>query len=202
MLLVICDGGFSKCAEPTQLVQVHDLIDMFRNALGFLPSPWNLSADCCASMRKSRILIVSFFNYIQVISHGKVGGKVAKGRTPPFSHSTSNQVSFSKCSWQFQTTIQVNDTQLNTSANQFQQSEFQDTCHLAWYTRILACLRPASPSASLYHGHLYHPLSLLTIAITIPCPSIWTVPRPLVMKEPKGWSRETLKCQQTTFSLV
>jgi len=37
-------------------------------------------------------------------------------------------------------------------------------------------LPTASPSASLYHGHLYHgppdlcvPLSLLTIAITIPC---------------------------------
>jgi len=35
-------------------------------------------------------------------------------------------------------------------------------------------LPTASPSASLYHGHLYHgpsasPLSLLTIAITVPC---------------------------------
>src|ERR1700719_2547606 len=94
--------------------------------------------------RKSRILIVSFFNYILVISHGKVGGKVGsviKSLSP-----------------RFQTTIQVNGTQFNTSANQFQQSEFQDTCHLAWYTRILACPRPLPrlPSTTPVHSHLYH----------------------------------------------
>src|SRR5467141_1210046 len=44
------------------------------------PSPWNPSADRASMDRKSRILIVSFFNYIQVISHGKVGGKVCRER--------------------------------------------------------------------------------------------------------------------------
>src|ERR1700719_527156 len=116
--------------------------------------------------RKSRILIVSFFNYILVISHGKVGGKVGsviKSLSP-----------------RFQTTIQVNGTQFNTSANQFQQSEFQDTCHLAWYTRILACPRPlprlsstTAPSTTAISTTARltsaSPLSLLTIAITIPC---------------------------------
>jgi hypothetical protein len=60
-------------------VQVHDLIDLFRNALLVFLIP---SADRASMDRKSRILIVSFFNYIQDISHGKVGGKVGKGRIP------------------------------------------------------------------------------------------------------------------------
>src|SRR6266404_3828899 len=125
------------------------------------PSLWNPSADRASMDRKSRILIVGFLNYIQVISHGKVGGKVCRERqdsTFQSYSSTSNQVSFS-----------INDTQFSTSANQFQQSEFQDTCHLAWYTRILACPRPLPrlPSTTARLTSAF-PLSL-TIAITIPC---------------------------------
>jgi hypothetical protein len=74
MLPVICDGGLLSLANNllnyiTTVGQVHDLIDLFRNALGFLRvlGSWNPSASM---NRKSRILIVSF---IQVISHGKVG---------------------------------------------------------------------------------------------------------------------------------
>jgi len=131
------------------------------------PSLWNPSADRASMDRKSRILIVGFFNYIQVISHGKVGGKVCRERqdsTFQSYSSTSNQVSFS-----------INDTQFSTSANQFQQSEFQDTCHLAWYTRILACPRPLprlpSTTATSTTARLTSasPLSLLTIEITISC---------------------------------
>src|SRR5712664_3731700 len=134
--------------------------------------------------RKSRILIVGFLNYIQVISHGKVGGKVCRERqdsTFQSYSSTSNQVSFS-----------INDTQFSTSANQFQQSEFQfqqsefqDTCHLAWYTRILACPRPLpwlpSTTATSTTARLTSasPLSLLTIEITIPCLLGGFIPRRL-----------------------
>ena len=68
VLPAICDDGFSRCALAmlwNQLnyittVQVHGLI-------GFEmlpPSPWNPLADRASMDRKSRILIVSFFNYI------------------------------------------------------------------------------------------------------------------------------------------
>src|ERR1700722_17452860 len=109
--------------------------------------------------RKSRILIVSFFNYILVISHGKVGGKVGS-----VIKSLSPRV---------QTTIQVNGTQFNTSANQFQQSEFQDTCHLAWYRLAhglsLGFPLPRRSTAISTTARLTSasPVSLLTIAIMI-----------------------------------
>ena len=78
VLLVICDGGFSRCAlamlyqlNCITTVQVHDLIDLCLIRLP--PSPWIPSAGRASMDRKSRILVVSFFNYImiQVISHGR-----------------------------------------------------------------------------------------------------------------------------------
>jgi len=54
-------------------------------------------------------------------------------------------------------------------------SEFQDTYYLAWYTHILACPRPlprllsTTVTSTTTHLTSTSPLSLLMIAITIPC---------------------------------
>src|SRR3984957_9885103 len=117
--------------------------------------------------RKSRILIVSFFNYILVISHGKVGGKVGS-----VIKSLSPRV---------QKTIQVNGTQFNTSAKLLISSSSQNSrtpvislgIPAYWLAHGLSLGFPLtsrstaiSTTARLTSAS---PLSLLTIAIMIPC---------------------------------